>query len=248
MIPSVTDTKRVIVALDNMTLQNAAYLAQGLADEVAGIKLGLEQLVVGGLDGVSRHFADMKAPIFIDGKSTDIARTLALTARKYHEVHLNAAINIRWVSVMASSGPGGLSAVVDELAQTNIETLAVTVLTTFTPEDCIGIYGAPPSVIVPQFARMVRRAGCQGIVCSPIDAQWAREDLELENMTIVCPGIRPAGTNTSDHAKWETPSYAISQGADYLVIGRPITEAPDPMASLEAINHEVSATLAKKRG
>jgi orotidine-5'-phosphate decarboxylase len=124
-----------------------------------------------------------------------------------------------------------------------VELLAVTVLTSMDSEqlNAIGIAGQPVDQVA-RLARLAADSGLRGIVCSPNEVTKLRH-IFGDTVLLVTPGIRPAGADVQDQKRIATPAKAIEDGATYLVVGRPITEAPDPRAAAEAIQHEIAEAL-----
>lgn len=119
--------------------------------------------------------------------------------------------------------------------------IAVTVLTSMGPDDLesIGVAGDPEKQVL-RLATLTQDAGLDGVVCSPREAAMLRAEMGA-GFKLVTPGVRPRGTSMDDQTRVLTPADAVREGADYLVIGRPITQAEDPVAALEAVNLELSA-------
>jgi orotidine-5'-phosphate decarboxylase len=121
--------------------------------------------------------------------------------------------------------------------------IAVTLLTSMGEGDLrdLGISGSPQDVVV-RLAKLAARAGMDGVVCSPQEVPMLRAELPAD-FVLVTPGIRPAGADVNDQLRIATPASAVRSGASYLVIGRPITRASDPMQALEAIEREIAAAI-----
>jgi orotidine-5'-phosphate decarboxylase len=123
---------------------------------------------------------------------------------------------------------------------TGVTPLAVTVLTDLDEEQCMSRFGDRPKQIVLDFLNNAKKHGIRGLVCSPQELSFLRERGALEGITTVIPGIRPAGTAKNDQKRVMTPREAAEAGADYIVVGRPITEAEDPAAAAKAIREELN--------
>jgi orotidine-5'-phosphate decarboxylase len=177
--------------------------------------------------------------VFLDLKFHDIPNTVAAAVRS------TAALGIRMVNVHASGGPAMLAAAKDALEgiPDPPELLAVTVLTSMDQAQlsAMGI-DRTPSEQVEVLARLGLAAGLRGFVCSPQEAAALRALTGPEGVLVV-PGIRPAGAETGDQKRIATPAEALRQGASYLVVGRPITQAPDPAEAAEAIVKEMAVAL-----
>lgn len=220
----------VFVAIDTPDAAAAARLAAAVAPHVAGIKLGLEFFVANGPDAVRR--VAQGVPLFLDLKLHDIPNTVAGAVRSA------LAVGARYLTLHASGGPAMLRAAADaaRAAPRPPKLLAVTVLTSLAEDDLarIGQIG-PARAQVERLALMARAAGCDGAVCSPHETAALRAACGA-GFDLVVPGIRPAGSNGGDDQKRVmAPDQAIAAGASYLVIGRPITGAPDPAAAARAI-------------
>jgi orotidine-5'-phosphate decarboxylase len=142
------------------------------------------------------------------------------------------------VNVHASGGRKMIQAAA-EAASGNAAVIAVTVLTSLRDEDVKEVgFAFGPDELVPQLARLALEAGLDGVVAAPTDAARLRRELGSDFL-IVTPGIRPAGSTKDDQARIATPAEAVRQGADYIVVGRPITQAADPLQAAEAIVAEM---------
>lgn len=207
--------KRIILACDVSTLEELAALISELKDHVGLFKIGLQLLTSCGAPDVVRTVVHNGGRIMFDGKFSDIPNTMAGAVSA-----LTAMDGIDFFTLHASCGRGSLLRVAE--TQGSIGSLAVTVLTSMTDSACAEVFGDTSGQIVPELARLAKQCGITGLVCSPLELQSVR-DLGL---TLVIPGIRPTWAQTGDQARVMTPREAISDGADYLVIGRPIREAP----------------------
>jgi len=148
------------------------------------------------------------------------------------------------ISIHASSGHDSIGAMVEQRGESRI--WAVTLLTSITREQCVELFGAPPEVIVPRWAGIALRQGVQGIHCSPEEITLLRReygnDFELANS-----GVRTPGSQKDDQSRIDTPYSAITNGATYLVIGRPITAAQDPIVAAEKIASEIDQALQRQK-
>lgn len=219
--------KRIIVALDGMGLTAARELAQQIGPRVYAFKVhDLWDLYGAQIVDVLR---DVGAPrVFVDLKLHDTPETVGLRAAPVKSANGNI------LTVHASGGVPMMRKAVESGPEM---VLAITVLTSLSPEGCKDIYGEPPEVVVPRFALMAAEAGVHGIVCSPQELERLNKMNELDNLHFIVPGIRlPEAKVEGDmQQRTGTPRQAILDGASYLVIGRPITQAPDPVAALDAI-------------
>ena len=224
----------VLVALDLPTAEDAVRLARTVADHVGGFKIGLGLLHGPGPATVS-SLAALGKPVFADAKLHDIPSQVERAAAQLGRV------GARWVTAHVSGGREMLEAAVTGVRTGNPEAgiLGVSVLTSL-DEAALAAVGIPisPGKLVSRMARAAAAAGCEGIVCSPKEIGVVAE--VAPDLLKVIPGIRPGGATDDDQRRVATPQEAIERGADYLVIGRPITRAADPAAAAEAIAAEVS--------
>ena len=219
----------LIAAADVSRADEAERLAAALAGRVAMLKVGLELFVAGGPQAVARVRAHV--PVFLDLKLHDIPTTVERAARNA------GALGASLLTVHALGGPDMVAAAVagadagaDRAGLDPPVVVAVTVLSSLAGEGL-----ALPSSL----AFEAVEAGAGGVVVSGEDVRQVREVLGQEPILVV-PGIRPGAHPTNDHARVLTPAEALDAGADYLVVGRPITQAPDPAAAADAILGEVS--------
>jgi orotidine-5'-phosphate decarboxylase len=230
--------KRLIVALDVPDAASAAALAERLEDNCHWFKVGLELFVAAG-PAVLEPLLRRGHSVFLDLKFHDIPNTVAGAVRSA------AALGVRMMTVHAAGGPAMLSAARaarDGLADPP-ELLAVTVLTSMDAAQLSAIgLNRPPAGQVEALARMGLAAGMRGFVCSPQEVASLRA-LAGPQGVLVIPGIRPAGAAIGDQKRIATPAEALRLGASYLVVGRPITQAPDPAQAAEAILEEMAQAL-----
>lgn len=228
---------RLIVALDTAEVEPAAALARALRGSVGLVKVGLELFVAAGPAGVVR-IAEAELPVFLDLKLHDIPNTVAGAVRS--ATRLGAAM-----LTLHAAGGAAMIAAAREAAETAAGPrpllLAVTVLTSLEgPDlDAIGLSG-PAEAAVLRLARLALAAGADGLVCSPREVAALRAEFGPAPVLVV-PGIRPEGSPADDQRRTMTPAAAVSAGADWLVIGRPITRAPDPLAACRAIATSLAA-------
>jgi orotidine-5'-phosphate decarboxylase len=228
----------LIVALDVAGEPEAIDLANKLQPHVGGFKVGLELLMGSGPSVVSR-VVELGVPVFVDAKLHDIPNTAARAAGRL------GAIGARWVTVHASGGEEMVRAAVESLSESSggrAGALAVTVLTSLDDRDLavIGV-GRGLGDQVAAMAQIGAGAGVEGVVCAVPEASRVKK-LGLD-LTVVTPGIRPAGAASADQRRVATPRQAIMAGADLLVVGRPITAAPDPVAAAIGIGEEIAAAV-----
>jgi orotidine-5'-phosphate decarboxylase len=221
----------ILVALDVPDLARAELLARSLDGYVGGFKVGLELLMGEGPESVSR-VAEFGLPVFADAKLHDIPSTTERAARKL------AAHGARWVTAHATGGSRMVEAAASGLSAgaegRKVGVLAVTVLTSLDQTDfeTLGMSGSVKTRSV-ELARLARVAGAEGVICSPLEVASVKA-LSAE-LLAVTPGIRPGGLDQDDQKRTATPVEAVRAGADFIVVGRAITGASDPVASASAI-------------
>jgi orotidine-5'-phosphate decarboxylase len=232
---------RLIVALDMPTIEEARRLVQTLGDTVSFYKVGLELLFAGGLD-LARDLRHQGKRVFLDMKLLDIGNTIERAVANAKELGVN------FLTVHGHDFKT-LRAAVTGRGTSPMKLLAVTVLTNLT-EDDLRLQGSSmsPAELVLHRARLAHESGFDGVIASGQEAQRIREATG-GGFLIVTPGIRLPGSTTDDQERVMTPAHAIRAGADHIVIGRPITQADDPMAAAETfLNHirEAHAGLSSK--
>jgi orotidine-5'-phosphate decarboxylase len=217
----------VAVALDAPDLDTAARWAGLVTPHVSTVKIGLELYLRYGPDVVASVRGGSGVRIFLDLKLHDIPATVAGATRAVWRLRPDI------LTVHALGGPEMIKAAVDAAPGTCVA--AVTVLTSLGNKDLalLGVSG-PASDAVRRLAALAVSAGACGIVCSPQEAALVRAEVGPD-VTIITPGVRPAGSAAYDQARVATPEEAVAAGADLLVIGRPITGAPDPGAAAAAV-------------
>jgi orotidine-5'-phosphate decarboxylase len=224
-----TPHERLVVALDVPTLDAAAALARDLTGEVGWFKVGLELFAVHGPAAVAAIGA--YGPVFLDVKLHDIPTTVERAASRI------ATLGVGLVTVHAGGGAAMVRAAVAGLGDAG-RVLAVTVLTSMSDADLASVNAPPAATQVPALARLATQAGAPGLVCAPRDLTAVRAAVGPDAL-LVTPGIRPGGRDVDDHARAATPRQAVQDGADLLVVGRPITRADDPVAAARAIAAEL---------
>ena len=227
--------RRLIVALDFPSVTDAARLAAHLQGEVGVFKIGLELVYAGGLD-LARDLAEAGHHIFLDAKLLDIPNTV-------ERATANAArLGAAYLTVHGTDRKT-LDAAVRGRGAAATKLLAITVLTSLDAADLREQHiGLSPADLVLARAHLARDAGFDGVVASAQEAASIRAAMG-DDFLIVTPGIRPAGAEIGDQSRVVTPAEAIAQGADYLVVGRPICAAPDPLAAARNIVAEIAAAL-----
>ena len=227
---------RVIVALDFPQAAQALQFAARLEPGLCRVKVGSE---LSGAAGPRLVEALQKSglEVFLDLKYHDIPNTVSGACAAA------ARLGVWLVNVHALGGRAMMSAAREALAgfRTPPRLIAVTVLTSMAAQDLseVGLSGGPQDAVT-RLARLAQACGLDGVVCSPQEAAALRRECGRDFL-LVTPGIRPASGAADDQQRVATPASAIAGGASYLVVGRPITRAPDPLAALRAINDEIAA-------
>lgn len=224
---SLTHRDRLIVALDTPTAAEARALVTALGDSIGFYKIGLELVMNGGFDLARGLIADGKR-VFLDMKLLDISNTVEKATANA------AALGVTFLTVHGTDTKT-LAAAVKGRGDSPLKLLAVTVLTSLTQDDLAeqGISKAPADLVLHR-ARLAKAADFDGVIASGQEAAPLRQAVP-KDFLIVTPGIRMAGGTAGDQARVTTPHKAITDGADYLVVGRPITEAKDPGAAAELV-------------
>lgn len=233
---------RIIVALDVETAVEARAVVGEIGDAVGAYKIGLQLFTAAG-GAFVREIVDSGAKIFLDLKFHDIPNTVAKASVEA------ARLGVWMFNVHALGGAEMLKKTVAELAETcakeNIERpkiIAVTVLTSSNDETLAetGIARKVDEQVL-NLAQLTAKCGLDGVVASPLEAQLIRNNLEKNDFLIVTPGVRPIFATNDDQKRVMTPKDALAAGANYLVIGRPITKAADKLAAVERILAEIEA-------
>jgi orotidine-5'-phosphate decarboxylase len=229
-MPMIPARDRLIVALDTPRVADAEALVATLGDTVTFYKVGLQLVFAGGLP-FAEKLARAGKSVFLDVKLLDIDNTVAGAVASI------AAMGMTFVTVHAY--PKAMRAAV--AARTGgLKLLGVTVLTSMDETDLAAAgYAGSVSALVARRAADAKAAGMDGIVASPAEAAAIRA-IVGPGIPIITPGIRPAGSDAGDQKRIATPAAAIEAGADYLVVGRPITAAPDPKGAADAIVAEIA--------
>jgi orotidine-5'-phosphate decarboxylase len=232
-VPSARE--RLVLPLDVTDLVTARRWIDQLAGEVGVFKVGLELFTAAGPDAV-RAVHDAGAACFLDLKLHDIPATMAKATASA------ARLGVRFLTVHAVAGPAALRAVAAEAGDTTL--LAVTVLTSMDDDELesVGLSG-PADRAVERLGTLSVAAGVGGLVCSPLEVAMLRAQLGFAP-TLMVPGVRPAGAAHGDQKRIATPGSAIEAGADFLVVGRPIRDAADPVAAARSVVDEMQRALA----
>ncbi|MDG1019966.1 MAG: orotidine-5'-phosphate decarboxylase [Emcibacteraceae bacterium] len=233
-------SERILCALDTTNVEEAAILAGELSPHVGGIKLGLEFFGANGPQGFL-EVAKANRNIFLDLKLHDIPNTVAKT------IHALMPLRPKIMTIHTAGGSAMMKAASEAatLAAKNEGCelpiiVGVTILTSLDNEDIEAIgFQNKVSMQVVKLARLAKESGLDGVVCSPHEIKLIKESCGAD-FKLVVPGIRPAGSDTGDQKRVMTPEEAVSLGADYLVIGRPITKSDNPAQSAQLIANEIN--------
>lgn len=211
----------IILAVDTSDLELAKSWISHTSDHVSVFKLGLEFFINFGGEGVRAVTENSDAKIFLDLKLHDIPNTVA------HAAASVASLNPLFLTVHASGGSAMIKAAADAIPATNVT--AVTILTSMSEEDVKSVGFKDDSLATAtQLAELSVKAGAKAIVCSPLETQSIRKAVGRDTL-IITPGVRPLSmVGSDDQTRTMTPSKAIAAGANYVVIGRPITSAWEP--------------------
>lgn len=230
MSENISARDRVIVALDLSDVEAAEKAVWALGDSINFYKIGYELVMAGGL-ALAEDLVQGGKKVFLDMKLHDIGNTVM------HATKRAAKLGATFLTVHAF--PQTMRAAVEGRGDSDLDILAVTVLTSWDDDDLKDAgYAATVPELVARRAAQAEAIGIDGLVCSPAEAKDLRQRLGAK-MMLVTPGIRPAGVEKGDQKRIMTPAEAIAAGVDYMVIGRPILAAEDPKAAAEAIVAEI---------
>ncbi|KGQ67675.1 orotidine-5'-phosphate decarboxylase [Gallibacterium anatis] len=226
---------KVIVALDYETKKEAMQLVDQIDPSLCRLKVGKEMFTTLGTEFV-KELQRRNFDVFLDLKFHDIPNTVARAVRSA------ADLGVWMVDMHASGGLRMMEAakrILEPYGKDAPILIAITVLTSMEEADLlqIGVNTSPEEHVI-RLARLSQRAGLDGVVCSPQEVEILRQRCGNE-FKLVTPGIRPEGSQLGDQRRVMTPKEAINAGSDYLVIGRPITQAADPVAVLKQINASI---------
>lgn len=226
---------RLIVALDVPNALAGLELAERLGESVSFYKIGLGMLTGGGLALANELKQDHGKRIFLDMKLFDIGATVEAAVRGI------ARYDLDFLTVHGD--PNVVRAAREGAGGTPLKILAVTVLTSLDRADLDAALIRPGDLaeIVTERARRALAAGADGVIASPQEARVIRALPEARGRLIVTPGVRPAGAALGDQKRVATPAQAIADGADHIVVGRPVWAAPDPAAAAAQIVAEIAS-------
>lgn len=225
----------VIVALDYPSADEALAMVEQLGQPATFYKVGLELYTRGG-PSVVESLAALGKRVFLDLKLHDIPNTVAGAVRSASE------LGVDLLTVHTAGGPAMLEAAA-EASGPDMRILGVTLLTSLTPTDLEVVWGREIRSIREEVGRLTDLAvACEldGVVASALEVSWIRNRVE-QDFLVVTPGIRPTGADRGDQRRVATPADAVSAGSDYLVVGRPVTQADDPVAALAALLAELGS-------
>ncbi len=229
---------RLIVALDVPDVMAGLKLAETLGDAVSFYKIGLGMLTGGGLALANELKGAMGKRIFLDMKFFDIGATVTAAVRGVAQFDFDL--------LTVHGDPHVVRAARDGAAGSKMKILAVTILTSLDRADLDAGLIKPGDIadLVQERAGLAFDAGADGVICSPHEAALIRALPESAGRLIVTPGVRPAGAELGDQKRVMTPAQAIANGADHVVVGRPVWQASDPLAAVMAIRAEMTAPQA----
>ena len=229
--------QRIIVALDFPSIEAARPVSAALAPLGSIQKVGLQLIMASSAREAVEMVHTNGGGVFLDGKFHDIPNTVGGATAAV------AALGVAMLNVHASAGIEAMQKAVVNRGMALV--LAVTVLTSLGEDDVNYIYCSYSGAKVIQLAHDAKDAGCHGIICSPHELQMIREQDDLAGMMCVTPGIRAADAPKDDQNRTMTAAECVLAGGDYVVIGRPITQASDPLAAFQSFVAEIEAAEAE---
>jgi len=226
---------RLIVALDYKTLDEVKDIVSEIGDAVSTYKVGLE-LFLNTYGEAVKYLHSIDKKVFLDLKFHDIPNTTMMASM------FAAKQEVFMFNVHAGGGPTMMKKVADMLEDKNSDSIAiaVTILTSFSEEEVSNHFKTDLNIseLANHWAIETKDAGLHGVVCSPLEAKKIKE-LCGENFYTICPGVRPTWAATNDQKRIMTPKMAIENGADFLVVGRPITKSENPVHAAKLILEEI---------
>jgi orotidine-5'-phosphate decarboxylase len=233
-LTAIAPRDRLIVPLDTSEADEARRLVERLGASATFYKIGMELACGGGLK-LAPELAAAGKQVFLDLKLHDIPNTVERATAQA------ARLGVRFLTVHAY--PQTMRAAVAGAKGSGMQILAVTVLTSYDDADLFdAVYRFGVVETVRRRAEQAQALGVDGLVASPAEAAMLRRTVG-QGMLLVTPGVRPAGAPAGDQKRVATPAEAIRSGADYVVVGRPVTQAPDPRVAAQAIITEIGAAL-----
>lgn len=231
---------RLIFALDVPNALEGLQLAESLGDVVSFYKIGLGMLTGGGLALANELKSEQGKKIFLDMKLFDIGNTVEAAVRGLSQFDLDF--------LTVHGDPNVVRAAKEGKGGSDMKILAVTILTSLDRADLDAALIKPGNIrdLVLERAARALDAGADGVIASPQEARLIRALPEADGKLIVTPGVRPAGAELGDQKRIATPAQAIADGVDHIVVGRPIRNAIDPKAAVEAIIAELNSPQARQ--
>ena len=224
---------QLIVALDYPSAAEGLGMVESLGDSCDFYKVGSELFTAEG-PALVRGLRESGARVFLDLKFHDIPNTMRGSARSA------AALGARLITVHGAAGGPGIAAAVEGAGE-GCDVLAVTVLTSLDAGALAGVWGRDEVTVgeeVLRLAAIAAEAGARGVVCSGREAAAVKRSFG-DRLAVLVPGVRPAGTASHDQARVVTPRQAVDSGADYIVVGRAVTQAENPAAAAESIRRDL---------
>lgn len=235
--------EKIICAIDTDDLNNATKLIRNVSGNVGGVKLGLEFYTAFGLIGVKEVTKEFNLPVFLDLKLHDIPNTVEKTSTIIKNFMLQECLKLSMLTVHTSGNMEMMKAAAKVFQGTDVKVLGVTVLTSLSNEDLqqmnISVNTKEQAIAL---AKMAKDAGLAGVVCSGQEASDIRAAVG-DDFLLVTPGIRLPSSDVGDQKRVATPGNAIKAGADYLVIGRDITTAENPVEAIGNIASQIQTAL-----
>ncbi len=230
----ITPKERIIVALDFPNVSEARDMSNRLKGRVGVFKIGMELVYSGGLE-LAVELVEGGDQVFLDLKLLDIGHTVMQATKAV------ARLGATFLTVHAVDEKT-MTAAVEGRGDSPLKLLGVTVMTNLDGDDLKqqGIAEHSPSQLAIKRAQMAANCGFEGVITSGHEASAIRDAIGADKL-IITPGIRPVGADSGDQSRVMPPARALSAGADYLVIGRPITQADDPVAAVEAITAQIES-------
>lgn len=225
---------RIVVALDYPLYEEAVSAIKILVPYVGMFKVGLRAITAGYAQKLAEVVKEYHKPCIWDGKFCDIPETVAWATWQLNEFKI-----VDFFTVHASAGFESLLAASSH--QHYARMLGVTVLSSLGEGECAVIFGSTPEKKTLEFARMLKNCGATGIICAPRELGVINSDLDLIHLFKFAVGIRPQWAPPHDQRRFLTPAQALHAGADYLIIGRPVTHPPEEIGgSVEAVKRIVA--------
>ncbi len=231
-----SEMRHIIIAADELTLEQCLDLASQIGDRVYAIKI--HNMFDEHGPGVVERLRDAGARrVWVDAKLYDIPNTVRLRAR---------AIAKSGADILTVHASGEIEMMMAAVEEGPAEIYAITILTSLNEEQAHLLHGQPSKAGALYLARLARLAGVHGVVCSPKEVGVLATRPELLGLRFVTPGVRSSGTGADDQKRVDTPAGAIISGSTHLVIGRQITKASDPVEALRLIEEEISLVATAK--